>query len=208
MELIVQFKNGLYFPNMNQFIVGQIGDKNVLLLYYWFLLFMWLLMTIYYMLFVYSPNRRQRITFSRLILLSTIGGLLLFAGIQQCHQFDFYKHEKNIYGGKSEEEKNIALFGGLFQFPQASKNILQGRHQGKIISDFDFSISPFMSHHRTLSYFFYPEVSLRLDNQSPKDILFLYSKMNPSEHIPEEYQILMTTDDQKFLLAITKQSLQ
>ena len=96
----------------------------------------------------------------------------------------------------------MAVFGGLYSFPQASQDILNGRHQGEMLTDFDLSQSPYMFHHRVLSYFFYPKLSLRFDNQTPKDVLFFYYKKNPLEHLPENYRILLKTEDDSFILAV------
>ena len=96
----------------------------------------------------------------------------------------------------------MVVFGGLYSFPQASQDILNGRHQGGMLTDFDLSQSPYMFHHRVLSYFFYPKLSLRFDNQTPKDVLFFYYKKNPLEYLPENYRILLKTEDDSFILAV------
>ncbi len=206
-ELIVQFKNCLYYPNMNKFIIGEIGDKNVLMLFYWFLFFTTLLLGIYYMLFIYSPDKKQSILFSQIVPLTFIAGLLIFSVPQQFHRYDNFIKEKGLFGGKTVDEKSLAWFGGFYQFPQIVQNALKSRHQGEFITDRDLSKSPYMFHHRILSYFFYPKVSLRFDNQTPKDVLFLYDKENPLNHIPENYEILFAADDKSFVFAVERQAL-
>jgi len=204
-EFIFQFKGRLFYPNMNLFIVGEIEGKNILIIFYWFLFFVMLLTWIYFMLFVHSPNNRKNISFLQIVPLIAIAGLLIFSTAQQFHRYDFFKHEREIFGGKTVEEKNLAQFGSLYHFPRIIQETLKTRHQGKFITDYDLSKSPYMFHHRVLSYFFYPKVSLRLNNKTSMDTLFLYSKKNPLEHIPENYQILIATDDKSFVLAVKKQ---
>ena len=164
-------------------------------------------MWIYFIIFIYSPNQKQNISFFQIIPLTLIAGLLVFSTAQQFHRYDFFKYEKNMFGGKTIHEKNLAHFGGLYQFPHIIQEALKHQHQGTLITDYNLSQSPYMSHHRALSYFFYPKVSLRFDNQTPKDILFLYFKKNPLQHIPENYEILLATDDKSYILAIGKQAL-
>jgi hypothetical protein len=177
------------------------------MLFYWFLAFAVFIIGIYFMLFIYSPKENQKISISQIIPLTLMGGLLIFSIAQQFHRHDFFTYEKNTFGGKTVNEKYMIQFGGLYQFPQMVQEVLKYRHQGEFITDYDLSQSPYMFHHRLISYFFYPKVSLRYDNQTPIDTLFLFSKENPLEHIPENYSILLASDDKSFIFAIKKQAL-
>ncbi len=206
-ELISNFRNSLYIPNMNQCLVGEIDGKNILALYYGLILLSVIIVSVSFLLFIYAPNSEQSISFGQTITLTCILALLTFAGIQQINRFDYFKRENKRIAGKTLHEKNSALFGARYHFAQASQNALSGRHQGILITDLDFSKSPYMFHHRQLSYFLYPSVSLRLDNQSPKDILVLYYKKRPLEHIPENYKILLSSEDKNYILAIKKRSM-
>ena len=206
-ELILKFKNSLYFPNMNQFIIEEINGKNVLKLFYGFIFLGTLIMSAGFMLFIYAPDTEQAISYPQAVTLISIIALLLFSGVQQIHRFDYFSHEKKSLAGKTVHEKNLVLFGAKYEFAYACQKALPNNHQGTLITDFDLKKSPYMFYHRLLSYHLYPKVSLRLKNDSPEDILFLFYKENPSEYIPENYKILLSTEDQNYILAIKKQAI-
>lgn len=206
-ELISNFRNSLYVPDKNQFLIGEIDGKNILALYYGLILLSVIIVSGIFLRFIYAPHSEQSISFDQTITLTCIIALLTFAGVQQIHRFDYLKHESKFVAGKTLHEKNSALAGARYQYAQASVNTLSGHHQGTLVTDLDFSKSPYMFYHRQLSYYLYPHVSLRLDNQSPKDILVLYYKESPLEHIPENYKILLSSEDNNYILAIKEKSM-
>lgn len=201
-ELVVEFKNMLFYPNMNLFVVGEISGKNVLKLFYYFAIFGIFFLGIYFMLFVYNANQPQKISFLQILSLTGFLLVFLFSGTQQIHRFEHFNNEQKSLRGKDTDGKNTVIFGGLYQFPHLSQNALNKRYRGEFITDYNLSQSPYMFHHRALSYHFYPKVSLRFDNQTPDDVLFLYHKQNPLEHIPDNYKIVMESNDRNFILAI------
>ena len=201
-ELTREFKNMLFYPNMNLCIVGEIQGHNVLKLFYYFLVFVLMMMSGYFVLFVYDPRKTPKASLQQVLSAAGLTCLLLYSGIQQIHRMDYLRYEQASFKKKSPMDKYAAVFGGLYTFPQASQDLLAGRHQGDMITDFDLSQSPYMFHHRVLSYFFYPYLSLRFDNQTPKDVLFLYHKANPLDHLPENHKILLKSDDDSFILAV------
>ncbi|MCK5083322.1 MAG: hypothetical protein KAR31_10485 [Candidatus Omnitrophica bacterium] len=140
---------------------------------------------------------------------TTIGilGLLLFAGVQQIHRFDSFKRERKLLGGKTIDEKNRALLGEKHHFSRAIQDVLEGHHQGTLVTDFDLRKSPYTFYHRALSYHLYPKISLRLDNGSPNDTIVLFYKKDPLQHVPENYKVLLLSEDHNYVLAIKKQSL-
>lgn len=201
-ELTRHYKNMLFYPNMNLFVVGEIDGHNVLTLFYYFLAFVLLMTGGYFMLFIYDPHKTPTISFQQTISAAGLTCLLIFSGIQQMHRTDYFRHEQASFKQKSPADKYAEVFGGLYTFSQTSQDLLVGRHQGDMLTDFNLSDSPYMFHHRALSYFFYPKLSMRFDNQTPKDVLFLYHKTNPFDHVPENYKILLKSDDDSFILAV------
>lgn len=206
-ELISQFKNSLYAPNMNQFVIGEIGGKNVLKLFYGFLLLAMFIAAVSFTLFIHSSQKSQNVSLPDAITITGIVGLLLFSGVQQVHRFDSFKREQNMLGGKTVDKKNQVLFGGKYQFSRATQDALSGYHQGTLVTDFNLRKSPYMFYHRALSYHFYPKISLRFDNGSPKDTILLFYKKDPLQHIPENYKILLMSENRNYVLAIKKQGL-
>jgi len=159
------------------------------------------------MFFPYTLNRKQNISFLQIAPFTLIIGLLLFSAVQQFHRFDFFNYEKDKFGGKTTHEKNLIFFGDIYNIAQIIQETLKHRHRGELVTDYDLLRDPYMIHHRALSYFFYPKVSLRFDNQTQKDILFLFFKNNPLEYIPENYKTFYATNDKNFVLAIEKKAL-
>ena len=109
---------------------------------------------------------------------------------------------QNKFGGKTIDEKQFALFGQEYDFSKICRKIFPGVHQGKLVTDLDLSESLHMSSHRILSYHLYPNISLRFDNRSPKDCLILFYKQDPQTHIPENYNVLFTSEDNNYTLAL------
>ncbi|MCK5014466.1 MAG: hypothetical protein KAS66_11665 [Candidatus Omnitrophica bacterium] len=198
-NLIVQFKNSLYIPHHNSFMVAEIRKVNVMKLFYTFLLSAILITAAYYHFVRIRTNKH----IPPLEFITTIGimGFLLFAGIQQVHRLEHFKFEKNKYANKTVEEKFFILFGETYRFSKICQELLPGHHYGKLITDFDISKSPYMRYQRTLSYHLYPKVSLRFKKHFPKDCLILYHKKDPLEHIPKDYKILFASKDNNYILA-------
>ncbi|MCD4780311.1 MAG: hypothetical protein K8S27_07170 [Candidatus Omnitrophica bacterium] len=95
------------------------------------------------------------------------------------------------------------MFQDLYSFPQECKSLLQGHHQGEIIAGVNFNSNENgseMSRHRILTYYLYPTISTRLDNQAPKDIIILYKKKDPLAHIPEGYKMLLKHSNNNYIL--------
>ena len=122
--------------------------------------------------------------------------------IQRLATRCFRSHSLRIIRGSPlNEEKKLMLFGPLYRFSLSSQKALSGKHQGILITDLDLNKDSNMTNQRILSYFLYPNISLRFNNQAPMDSLILFSKKNPLRHIPENYKILISSEDSKYILA-------
>jgi hypothetical protein len=200
-ELAIQFKNSLYLPHHNTFPVQDIQGVHALKLYYKFLLTTIVLAIIFYRL---PLNRTRRVSVVKIASAIGLLGVLFFAVIQQVHRINHFSYENNQIGGKTMEDKKLTLFGSKYHFSRICQELLPGHHQAELITDLDFSKSPYMFFKRLLSYQLYPNISIRFNNRSPKDCLILFYKQNPFHHIPDNYEVLFASDDNNYILALQK----
>src|SRR3989338_155818 len=205
-DLLKQMKNETYFPHYNGFYAGKIAGDNILELYYHFLL-TFLVVT----LFVHgilSIKNKWKLPASPLYIVTVVGlaGLFLMTGLQQVRRREAWDKEAFLFEDKTVEQKNLLVFGQLYAFSRICQQALPGRHQAELITDLDLRKEPFMFAHRILAYYLYPKLSIRFQNNHPKDCLILFYKTNPLSAIPADYRILMATEDQNYILAIRKVS--
>lgn len=204
-ELIFQLKKGLFVVNENSCTIGTIKDQNILRLFYEFLLVSILMLAVGHGI-VLKCQKVKPISMTQAIPFLFMIGIFLFSGIQQYSRYDYFRTEKHKFSGKSLDEKYSIIFESMYKFVHMNQQLLENNHQGQLISDFDFSKDPAMSAQRLLAYHFYPKVSLRLDNKAPNDIVILFYKKNPLAHIPKDYKIFSSSEDQNYILAIKKAS--
>lgn len=203
-KLITLFKNNLYLPHYNIFGIRKIININVLALFYEFLLLTMLIGTTYFTFFTNQKTSRKNLSLSQIVTTIGIIGLLLLTGVQQIGRSEYFIREKNKLSGKSTDEKIASLFGWKYQFPKVCQTMLNEPHQGEIIIDSDLSLNHRIFYKRLMSYYLYPKLSMRFDNQSPADCLVLYSNKNALDKVPENYKIIVTAQNAKYILAIRK----
>ena len=104
-ELARQFKDLLYYPNMNLCVVGEINGHNVLTLFYYFLIFVLMMMGGYFTLFIYDHRQTHTISFQQIVSAVGLICLLIFSGIQQMHRTDHFKYEQASFHQKSRTDK-------------------------------------------------------------------------------------------------------
>ncbi len=205
-DLFEQIKTQSYFPHYNGFYAGKMADSNMMQLYYHFLL-TFLVLT----LFVHgicSISNKWLVPTSPLYIVRVIGltGLLLMAGIQQLQREKAWDKETSFFEGKTIEQKNLLIFGQLYAFSKTCQQLLPGRHQAELITDFKIAKDPFMTAQRILAYHLYPNLSIRFNNKTPKDCLILFYKTNPLSMVPDDYTVLTATKDENYVLAIQRAS--
>lgn len=201
-ELVTRFKNNLYFPNHNLCGMGQIADENTLILFCQFLLLTILTTVVCHIFFFNAKSSQKLILSSQIVTMVSMIGFVLFATTQQIHRYEYFRNEETCFRAKTLDEKSLLLFGEIYEFSKACQKILPGRHQGELMTDLDLSKDPYMAWSRLLAYHLYPQVSLRLKNQSPKDCLILFYKKDALKYIPEDYKVLIASKDNNFILAI------
>jgi len=118
--------------------------------------------------------------------------IALFQQLNRCNQTI---KDYSTMKGKTEVERNLALFKGEYYFSLLSKKAVKGRHQADFITSLDCNINPGMKKLRMISYFLYPEVSLRFDNKTPKDHKVIYFSEDPKSFISENDKTLVNIKD-------------
>ena len=196
------FKKGLYLPHYNGFGIGKIIGINILALFDQFLLLTMLIGTTYFTFFTDQKTNRQNCSLSQIVTTIGIIGLLFLTSVQQIQRFEHFISEKRKVSGKSTDEKIAGLFGWKYQFPKICQKMLNEPHQGEFIFDFDTSKDPYMFYQRLMSYHLYPKLSMRFDNNTPKDCLYLYLNKSALDKIPENYKIIVTAKNARYILAI------
>ena len=203
-KFIALFMKDLYLPHYNIFYVGNIVNINVLTFFYTFLFLTILITIIIFKFFTDQKNNRRNLSLSQIITTTGIIGLLFLASVQQTQRVEYFINEKNKISGMSTDEKIANLFGWKYQFPNFCQKILDEPHQGRFITDFDISIDPYMFHQRIMAYYLYPKLSMKFDNKSPADCLILYSNKNLLDKVPENYEVLASMANARYILAIKK----
>jgi len=201
-KIIVLFKNGLYLPNHNAFGSGKIIGINIFVFYYIFLLITILVATTYFRFFTDQKSARQQPPLAHIVTTVGIIGLLFLISVQQIRRTEHFISEKIKVSGKSTDDKIVSLFGWKYQFPKVCQKMLGKHYQGKFIFDFDISKDPYMFYHRILSYYLYPKLSMRFDNNSPNDCIILYLNKNGLDKVPENYKVIFTAKNSQYILAI------
>ena len=201
-KFISLLKKDLYLPHHNTFGIGKFIFINVLAFFYKFLLLTILVAITYFTFFTGQKTNRQYLSLSQIVTTIGIIGLLFLTSVQQIQRFEHFISEKRKVSGKSTDEKIASLFGWKYQFPKICQKMLNEPHQGEFIFDYDISKDPYMFYQRLMSYHLYPKLSMRFDNNSPKDCLFLYLNKSALDKIPENYKIIVTAKNARYILAI------
>jgi len=201
-KLITSLMKDLYLPHHNAFGIGKFIFINVLAFFYKFLLLTIFVAITYFTFFVDQKTKRQNISLSHIVTTIGIIGLLFLASVQQIQRFEYFISEKRKVSGKSTDEKLASLFGWKYKFPKICQIMVNESHQGEFIFDFDLSKDPYMFYHRLMSYHLYPKLSMRFNNHSPKDYLFLYLNKSALDRVPENYKIIVTARNAHYILAI------
>ena len=206
-ETLSFFANGLYHPHHNYFIVDIIGDDDIMKLYYQFMFFTIFMALLIYPLLNKIGRFKQALDAKKVITTISIIFLLIFAIFQQYNRFMVISFKKLYWSEKDTHEKLLYLFGEDYDFPTFCRRQISGRHQGKLISDLDFT-SEEMFIKRMLAYYLYPSISIRYNNNTPEDILIIYHKENPYQHIPKGYSILAQSQNGLHILAMKNKEAQ
>ncbi|MBU0468425.1 MAG: hypothetical protein KJ736_05090 [Candidatus Omnitrophica bacterium] len=119
----------------------------------------------------------------------------VIALLQQLNRHNLTIQDHSTIKGKTEIERNLALYKGEYYFALLSKHAVEGWHQADFITSLDCTINPCMKKLRIISYFLYPEVSLRFDNKTPKDHKVFYFLDNAKDFISEKDQVLVNIKD-------------
>jgi len=201
-KLIALLKKDLYLPHYNTFGIEKFIFINVLAFFYKFLLLTMLVAITYFMFFTDQNTNKQYLSLSKIVTTIGIIGLLFLTSVQQIQRVEHFISEKRRVSGKSTDEKIASLFGWKYQFPKICQKMLNEPHQGEFIFDFDISKDPYMFYQRLMSYYLYPKLSMRFDNNTPKDCLFLYLNKSALDKIPENYKIIVTAKNARYILAI------
>ena len=188
----------IYIPHFNSCDIGTINNINILVLYNFFLL-----LTIVILIFV-ARIKNQKNAAPIIIRTIVILGISLFAVIQQLSRNDYFQKEKLTFSRKTVSEKYTLLADSAYTFAEQCRLNLRGKHQGSLITDQDLGKDPYSTLHRFLSYHLYPMISLRFNNNTPKDTVILFFKNNPLHSIPESYQPLVIDPAGEYVLAIEK----
>jgi len=204
-DLILKLIHSSYLPHYNKIRLGKIGNEDLLFILYVFLFFsIFLAVIVNLSNSLIRKNRDLRIPLSKTIFIVGISTLLGISALQQFKRIEVFHREKHMFGGKTLEEKNIRLHGFLYRFALASNKALSLQHRAEFMSGKNIDLSLYMYFHRILSYYLYPKVSLRFQNNNPKDCIVFFFKKHPEESLPKDYQILVQTEDSSLTLAIKK----
>jgi len=175
---------------VNGFFLGFIGPTRLsVYIFIWILLSVTLTALIKF-LFKHSghilktPPLLKSASMIALIIFIT---LTYFQGIQHAQIFIFHKYPLL---NKPVHEKSLALHGPAYIFSERCKQKLSGNHKGKFLTDIDITRTPGMGMHRTISYFLYPRVDIRIDTEKKADCLVIYQKKHPEEFVPENFNII------------------
>ncbi len=189
----------LYRPHFNIFEVYQIGDVHPLKALYIVLLLTALILILFYRISL--PNKLSKYA-PQLIFLTYLLGILTVATLNFVMRIKYYKHDLKLYHGKTLDEKNFLLNHEPYLFVEKVRNVLSGRHSGEFITTENLLEDPHMTTHRILSFYLYPIISLRLDNNTPKDIFIYYHTDDSRLRIPNDQKILTTSNDLSLTLTI------
>ena len=111
------------------------------------------------------------------------------------------------FSNRSEYAQKKEAFKAPFLFAYAVQQRLPAYHRAKVLSDVQIHLDPYSTIFNTTSYFLYPKLSLRYNNGKPMDCLFLFFKNDPLKFIPQDYTILVATEDKTMILAIKNDQL-
>jgi len=201
-EFTNSLKESLYFPDYSGLGTRKIININVFMYFYEFLLLTLCIAIINFAFFTDLKTKKHNPTFTQIITTIGIIGLLFLTGIQQIYRFEHFISEKNKLSGKSTDEKIASLYGWKYQFPKICQKFLNEPHQGNLIIDSDLSFNRRSYYRKLMSYYLYPKLSIRFDNQSPADCLILHSNQNILDQVPKNYKVILTAVKNKYILAI------
>ena len=207
-QLCIKFLEGLYFPHFNICLIGDVAGENIFIIFYQFLFFA--ILTAALICILTQKIFKKQNKYSPPSLQMTVRWILLFSfifmtGLQQIKRQERFIKEFRRFAGKTVSEKNKLLFGAhYYQFIEAARLSLPGRHNAAFLTDEDLSQDPWMTWQRRMAYDLFPNVSFRYQLNAPNDCLILFYKKNDVEKILKEYDIITASEDRTHILAIRK----
>ncbi len=190
----------LFRPSPNICPAMSIEKILVIKLFYLLLFLILLAISGLGVLVKHSPIAWNRLSLR--LLTTTLMALLLFiAGLQQVSRLRYLSKEYRLM---SHPQSEIAT---VIDFCQKVQSIMPGYHQATIISDKNLKVDPYLLIHRTISYYLYPVISTRFENNQPADCVILLAMDNFFKDVPEGYRIIYIEPNNYLALAVKKELL-
>ena len=178
----------LFYPHPNKFHMGAIGKINTQILFLLLLLY-----TLPLCIIIHYPDTskyQKTSILSRKITIAWISCFLIIAIIQQMSRAEYAA--KNLYFLKKihNGEKYLLFLGKPLAPTIYLKKRLKDCHRCKVLTDLKKDRDPYLFYFNALSYYLYPQLSLKYPNNAPNDCILLFYKNNPSQSIPANFHII------------------
>jgi len=126
--------------------------------------------------------------------------LFVIVTLNQLFNFHFYyKFERNLFSGKSLQEKNLRLNYGLaYTYSSFCHHYIKGYQNAQLITDVNINKDPGMLDHRMIAYYLYP-IDIRNVRKKQPDYILFYMKNEAREHVPDEFEIIAEINDENLI---------
>jgi len=134
-------------------------------------------------------------------------GILLSSVIQQTGRMTELKEKMNDLQGKNETERIQKIFNGIYTFAKSTQSKIKGQHHAIFLSDLDHTKELYMLSFAILKYHLYPVVTFNIhspENNPDHDTIILIKKDYPEKYLPDDYQIIETSNDHQMICAVRR----
>lgn len=193
------FSRFFFLPHINNFRPGVIAGRNVNHLFYYIVVAATLIVSALQWKFF---RKDQPVNGLKTFFITAFSVYVLMTLCQTVSLYRYFAADIRQFYGRPVEDRCRYLYGHIYLYARACRQVLPGKHTAELVTDMDMSRDPGMFSHRALAYFLYP-IDIRGIRGEPPDCLVIFRKQDARSHVPPGYEVVLPYDGQS-LLAVKK----